>query len=551
MRSRSAWIGSMFQSKHWLVHLAVAAGYALAYSVVRIPSTSHWPFAFPLRVACLLLVPRCYWVAMLVGEFGVLVYFNAERLDDFGLAWVVLSSIPPLLLAMPVVAWFLRGRGLFPDSRFVNIRRLWSCMLASSLLWALATYVILTTVRLPSGAYAIPSGAIVTYFVNTYLVLLVFVPWVVMLRIRGRKNVWRLLPWREWLSISWARDAMMAVLVVVMLACIHHVFNAVNKFIMVTVLFLPAVWLTVKHGWRASVFGSTLALVAIASSWDWRLNNMDVLQMQWQAVFLITCLFMFGVRVSEQSQQHQQLTLTAQARQYVAKQALLRGESRLAQTSEALACVVGMLQMDYNHVLDHFVPPEHRDEQRKLAQQLQTQVMRLAESISPSAWRDRGIAAALNETVGGVLHEAGIAYECDASRRSLETLSQVLQAAIYRVSGEAMAVLSESYLCGHIDLTVRTLWRQRRRWVVLRIDSTEDEKHVARALQHAQERHRVGAKLGASMHSVDEVREFVRVFDGTLRMRRFSDGTRVSVLLQDGPRRMENRRTAPIRWLVK
>jgi two-component system, NarL family, sensor histidine kinase FusK len=194
---------------------------------------------------------------------------------------------------------------------------------------------------------------------------------------------------------------------------------------------------------------------------------------------------------------------------------------------------------------------EGQKKHRKRGKDLYSKVMSLAESISPSAWRDRGITAVLKETVGGVLFEAGIAYQCDVSRRSLEALSPVIQAAIFRVAGEAMAVLSESYLCAHIDLSVRIFRWQRMRWVARRIDSTEDEAHVARAMQHVQERHRIGAKLGACMQGADEVQRFVRVFDGTLRTRRYSDGMRVSVLLREGPQRGEHERKAPIRWLVK
>jgi hypothetical protein len=551
MRSRISGIKSVFQNNRWLVHVAVAVAYALACFMVQTISMRQGPFTFPFRVVCLLLVPRRYWAAMAIGELVPVMHLSAAHMQEFGIVWAVLTSMTPIAFAMPAVAWFLQGGGLFPNGRFVDMRRLWCCLVAASLLWALRTYGIAMTARLPNGPYVVPSGAMLMIFANSYLGLLIFVPWVVMVRLLGRKETWRLPAWRTWLSRPWARDALIATLAIIALASLANMFGWVSKLIIVMVLFSPAVWITVKHGWRASVFGSTLVWLAVAWLWTWKVGDVDVQQLRWLVIVLITWLFMFGVRISEQSQQHQQLELTAQDRQRVAKHAVLRSEGRLSQSSQALECTVGMLQLDYNALIDQFVPEQYRAEYRKQAQKLREQVTRLAESLSPSAWRNRGIAAALNETVGGVLYEGGIAYECDASRRSLETLSVVLQAAIYRVSGEAMAVLSESYLCRHIDLTVRTLWRQRTRWVVLRIDSTEDESHIARALQHAQERLRIGAKLGATMHGFEEVRQFVRVFDGTLRMRRFGDGMRVSVLLREGSEIGSRDWKRPIRWLVR
>ncbi|HTV87032.1 MAG TPA: hypothetical protein VME63_16650 [Dyella sp.] len=533
------------------MHVVMALGYALAYSLVQAVSARQGSFILPLRVACLLLIPRRYWAAMVLGELGPMIYLNLQCVQDFGPTWVVLNSIPGLVFAIPPVVWFLRGGGLFPSNRWVNMQRLWCCLAAASLIWTLRSYGILLAVRLPTGPYVIPSGMALMFFANAYLGLFIWVPWVVMVRLRGRMDTWRVPSWRTWLSRPWARDAAIATLATLVLMGMQHQLDGQGKFIMVMALFLAPIWLTVRHGWRAAVFGCTLVWMAAYSLWTWRVGETDVQELRWLVIVLTTCLYVFGVRISEQSQRNQQLMLTTQARQRVAKDALLRGENRLAQASMALESVVGMLQIDYDHVLDHFVPAEQRERQRKLARHLRTQVMRLAESISPSAWRDRGVVAALNETVGGVLYEAGITYGCDASKRSLETLSQVLQAAIYRITGEAMAVLSESYECARIDLTVRTLWRQRRRWVVLRIDSTEDQAHIARALEHAQERHRVGMKLGASMHDVNEVRQFVRVFDGTLRMRRMGDGMRMSVLLREGPQRGECERKAPIRWRVR
>jgi hypothetical protein len=551
MRNRIVCLESVIQSRRWLMHVAVAVAYALAHLVLQIVLARQWLFVFPLRVMCLLLVPRRYWAAMVLGELGSMAYLNLELLHDFGPTWVILNSIPGLLFAIPPVAWFLNGGGLFPNSRLVNMRRLWCCLAAVSMIWTLRAYVIALTGHLPTGPYVIPSGTVLKNFTNAYLALFIFVPWVVMVRLLGRRDTWRLPSWRTWLSRQWVRDAAIATLVTLLLVLTQYLFDGAGKFTILMALFFAPIWITVKHGWRAAVFGCTLVWMAIYGLWIWKVGDADVQQLRWLVIALMTALYIFGVRISEQAQQYQQLMLTAEARQRVAKDAVFCSENRMSNASKALEFIGEIIRIDYEDTLDDLVPLEGQKKHRKRGKDLYSKVMSLAESISPSAWRDRGITAVLKETVGGVLFEAGIAYQYDASKRSLEALSPVLQGAIFRVAGEAMAVLTESYLCTNIDLSVRTFWWQRRRWVALRIDSTEDEANIARALQHAEERHRIGAKLGACMRGVEEVHQFVRVFDGTLRMRRYSDGMRVSVLLREGPRRDLHEHRAPIRWLVR
>ena len=71
------------KAHRWLVHLGVAAGYALAYlAVAGTLSNAPWPFA--------------------AGEVVPLSFRSLGHANDFGLAWAPSASIPPILLAMPV-----------------------------------------------------------------------------------------------------------------------------------------------------------------------------------------------------------------------------------------------------------------------------------------------------------------------------------------------------------------------------------------------------------------------------------------------------------------
>jgi glucose-6-phosphate-specific signal transduction histidine kinase len=525
-------MGKGILENRWVRQLAVALGYALVYSVIRPFSTTYWPIVYGLRVACLLLIPRRYWLSLAVGELVPLTYFNAECLNDFGLTWVVLNSIPRIALGMPVVWWFRSKAKLFPSRGLVDIKLLWYCTLALSALWASASYAVLMTVRLPAGPYIIRPGTAFMYLLDIYVTQLAVVPWAIMIRIRGRKEARRIPPLRAWRFSLLTRDTITAVLTLTALAFLHYVADNAIKPIIMTSMFLPAVWLTFKHGWKASVLCGTLSLICACLLTEWK-PDASVQQTQFLMATAVTCLYIFGARISAQWHQHEQVTRDARETQGVAQSALVFGEQRLQQTSQALECMAGILRVDHAHMLERFVPAAEQNEYGKQAQQLQQQVYRLAENIHPSAWRERGLAAALDETIGEVLEDANIAYVCETPGRGLRFLSPALQAAIYRIVCEVVARFSASPASERIHLDIRIGHRDHVRWVALRIRSVENQTSVAHAMLHARERYRVAPKLGASMKSFDELQRLARLFDGKLRRRSITNGIRVSVMLFD------------------
>jgi hypothetical protein len=73
--------------------------------IVESLSNAPWPFVAGLRIACLLWVPYRYWIALAVGEAVPLVYRNLGFADGYGSTWVLLASVPPLIIKAPVRLW--------------------------------------------------------------------------------------------------------------------------------------------------------------------------------------------------------------------------------------------------------------------------------------------------------------------------------------------------------------------------------------------------------------------------------------------------------------
>lgn len=526
-------MGNGIMDNRWVRQLGVALGYALIYCAIRLFSTTYWPIVFGLRAACLLLLPRRYGFALVLGELIPLTYLNMECLNDFGIAWVIADSIPPIALGMPVVWWFRDRSKLFPSRNLIDVKLLWGCTIVLTVLWACAKCAVLLIAPWQTGLPGYPTATslfshLITYFLTYYTTLLAVLPWVIMFRLRkaGSKPI----SLQMLLKNPFLQDAAMAVIMLAALTLLHHFVTEPTKLAVVMALFLPAVWLTLKHGWKASVLGGTFSLVGTGFLLKWQADTSTSEHIQLFLIDIaITCLYVFGARISAQSRQH---ALT-QDTQNVARSALVFGEQRLQQTSQALECVAGILRLDHAHVLEHYVPEPEQVEYGKQAMHLQQQVYRLAENIHPSAWRERGLAAALDETIGHALEDADITYFCQTPGRGLRFLSPALQTALYRTVCEVVARLSTSPACVCIHLDIRIGRRDDLRWVVLRIRSTESAANVANAALNALERGRMAPKLGASMKSFDELRLLMRLFGGELRRRTVANGVRITALLCD------------------
>src|SRR5579875_862928 len=130
--------------------MAVAVGYALAYLVVRPFSDAHWTLTSGLRVACLILLPYRFWPALVIGEFFPLAWWNYKVGMDHGWIWMLLASVPPIAVGMPIVWWCRKRLALFPSHRLINISALLQCLVLLSLVWSLVSYPLYLTIGLPS-----------------------------------------------------------------------------------------------------------------------------------------------------------------------------------------------------------------------------------------------------------------------------------------------------------------------------------------------------------------------------------------------------------------
>lgn len=549
-------MGKRWWTNEWLLQVGVAVGYGLLYLAIHPYSTSHWPIHAGVRLACLLLLPYRFWPALLAGEAVPNGYEVFQCLDSLGPTWVAIRSIPPFAVAMPIV-WVCRTwMPPFPSKNLVDIKALLVCALSISVGGMVYSTVAHAVEKNPTTPFALISAA--SFFLGPYLAILSVVPWVVMAKLDHQEGHLREQFRRMLASRLFLDTVALLIPAFAVLTWVGEIGNDQVKQIAPLAMFIPMAWLTLRYGWRAVAVAGPLAIACISIPIP-ILDDFESKTFATQTFLAVavSCLFALGGRISVQLAQEEKDRHSALSVQRLAKQNLQLSEQRMRQTSQALEYLAGALHITNGRLLDQMrriVPNIESHAFYKQAISTQNQVCRLAESMHPVAWRERGLPAALNETVARALDEAGIAYRCEINGRGFTRLAPAVLTATYRTACEAVVYVTSRLACTRVKVILRGGETHGKRWVVLRVEGVLEETGVASAVYHSGERKRLAAKLGTSMLDVPEIRDHVSIFDGLLHLRMPSDRLQITALLQDSmqeEQRLDLRPAPPLRLWVK
>ncbi|HTC26289.1 MASE1 domain-containing protein [Dyella sp.] len=536
----------------WVRQIAVALGYALIYTVLRPYSGGVWTVTAGLRLSCLLLFPYRYWPALIVGEGAAILAFYYPLAERFGSLWVAVNSIPPMLIGAPVVWWCTRKLGLFPSKRTIKLKALLFCIATLSLIWVATSFA--------SGFTASASASVSHHYqwieipysvLGKYVGILTIVPLALALKLRER------LPWRAQLN-QWAKSRLtldIAMLLLPTLAVLVWMYRSASvdvRQVIHMAMFLPVAWLTSKHGWRAAAIGTTVVMFCIFIG---TVSQPDLGLVETQAfiAFASTSLFALGVRISAQNALEEQERLNAHAAVKLAQQGLYACELRMRQTAQALEQIGGTLQLTHTRLLNrfkHMLPLTEGQTYFKQAATTQNQVYRLAESMHPTAWRERGLPAALRETIARSLDESGMAYRFQLKGRGLSQLSSGVHAAIYRLACEAVVYICEQQEWSSVAITLRGGLTNGQQWAMLRVEGITQPSHVNDPIYTKCDSRQLALKLGTNGLGIAAMRDHVRLYEGDLHVRRIDDKIQISALVHDANEQLREATTgAPAREL--
>ncbi|MGC1550668.1 MAG: MASE1 domain-containing protein [Rhodanobacter sp.] len=420
-------------------HLVVALAYALAYFALVSFAPAYWVPSAGLRLACLLIFPYRYWPALLIGEFASLTYKNFLCLDSFGLTWAIAHSIPPIVLAMPIVKW-LRDRHQITRSPIAGSM---GALLVATVIIAAEVAAMnvgqFTLMRLPIGYK--PPGLFIYggwRFLGDFLGILVVVPAVLAVRELIASKAWRSGLRRHLPSHAIWEGFAFALIFAALMTLGDKIQDNTIRYAMDAAFFCPVAWLAFRHGWQGAAFGSVVASIGIMlvphSTYDpGTLLALSVL------AFTVAVMLLLGARTTllqlalRESREHLLL----------ARQELYLNEVKRRNSAHALDRLQASMSTGHSRVLNRlrlFTSPSEESAYRDQLDEVRGGIDRLRETLSPREWQRLGHPNALQTTVGHALKSLGVSYDADL-RGALSLLTPDLAVALYRLGCEALAFL--------------------------------------------------------------------------------------------------------------
>jgi glucose-6-phosphate-specific signal transduction histidine kinase len=284
----------------WGRYIAVAGAYAACYELTRNVSFSHWMLPAGLRLACLFLVPRRYWIALAIGETLPIAEMAALHAAAFGVLWAVIVSFPPIALMMPAVAWMRRRFGLFREDGQIHMGLIMAATMVCAVINGIANGAALANVSMRDGseAPAVTIPLFLAWFLGAYLGALTLTPMILALRERMASQPGGVVTFNAVWHSRLTRDALfiaMPAVVLLMIAASQLDGPALQGVRMA--MAIPVVVLTLRHGWHGTAIGGMLASIALAAT-SFELRDPAMIQAQVVLAFVISTSLLFGVKVA-------------------------------------------------------------------------------------------------------------------------------------------------------------------------------------------------------------------------------------------------------------
>lgn len=506
----------------------IAAVYCVGLILVRHLSLANWFILTGFHLTVLLLVPYRYWPALVVGDAARLAWISAICYPQFGLLWALVNLIPTICYLGPLV-WFARERWrLAPERREVAVPALVLCALLAS---TIATLVIIGQIAItpkPAGYVIHYSELLSRLTLGNFLGALTVTPIALataraVRTMRGRRL-------SELLDSRLLVDGLLLMFPLLGFLVWVGTANAHARGAFQMAMFLPVVWLALRHGWIGAALGGACASVAIMALMP---TTPDTVTLQAEALLAmaIATMLLVGARISatdERVAQEQQDLRRALA---LAQRNAHLGEAHLRTAATALDQIGQSVHAAFLLMLGrlrHLQPALNEASYNQQVFGAREQLDRLSDGLYPTALRNRDLPEALTQgPTARTLDEAGARYHAD-TRGPVSLLQPVVRLAIYRIVAEAVALRCATERYSDFDVRVRC-FRGPQPWVVVQIDALRHPEriHQLRWPLLRERLFRVTSGLG-----VAAIADRAATFEGHARERPIANGVRMSALLK-------------------
>jgi glucose-6-phosphate-specific signal transduction histidine kinase len=519
----------------WLRHVAVAVTYYVAVSLFREISISHWLVFGGLCLSALLLTPYRYWPALLLGEMAYLTHLSYVCADQFGATWAFANLVPSLLFVAPVVYWAREHGGIFTQGRNVRVGPLLLCALLVAAVLSINSLALVMTAILPRGYPALDYPSLsAKWMLGNYLGILTITPLSLLLYQEIHLSSWAVVKRKvvqSRLTLDVACVLLPLLVFLVWIGLNAEPDSQVRKIVQFA-MFLPVVWLALRHGWHGAAMGGTGASIAILGLMPHR-YDVDTIQAEIMIAFVISTMLLMGARIAVLDRSRRTEREDLRMALALAQRNAQMGEMQLRMTSQTLEQIGLAVHSVCMTMTNRFRLPHSAIEDRSyqhLALTAKDQLFGLADSLYPAGWQEKGISSALREgQIPRILDKAGIKYWCDI-RCPLDQFSGTLHLTIYRMACDAIAAHCAKRNVDEIGVKLRCGKRSGRRWVVLKLSFGTDSS-ARKSVRWDQLLPQI--LPAGSGRGFDSIEDRAATFEGRARERTLLDKNVISVLLLD------------------
>lgn len=516
----------------WGRHIAVAIAYAFGLFLCRQIIISHYVLLSGVRVLVLMLMPYRYWAALIVGEEFALVPISILCWPQFGAAWALLNLLPATAFSAPIVYVARRHGPLFDRKGHAHMGVLLLCALIVSV--ACTGYNLLMTASavVPAGFPSVHYDRLGSeWLLGNFLGILTVTPIALAVYEGWKEHGWKGLYQRASESPMVFESTCLTVPMLAVLLWIGFTMPHVRGIAQVC-LFLPVVWLALRHGWQGAAIGGTLASMAVVALMPEQFDH-NTLQAEVVIAFAISTMLLVGARIGVLYRHAEKERADLGLALELARNNIQIGEMQMRATAQALEQIRETVHDGFTLILSrlrHLQPAVDDVGYRRVALVAQDQILRLADNLHPTIGRERGLPATLHDgSLMRLLREAGIDYQCDL-RGPLSILSSALHIVIYRMIGEAVVEGCRRQDISTVSVRMRCGESSGRRWIAVRVVFRRKPMQIIQIkwneLLPRLTRLTSGAGIKALNHRA-------AAYEGWARERQLSDGRRISWLMRD------------------
>ncbi|HTV87073.1 MAG TPA: MASE1 domain-containing protein [Dyella sp.] len=502
-------------------------------SLIRQLDVPHFMLLCGVHVAVLMLTPYRYWPLMMAAEAITQVPLAIACAPQWGLTWALLKPIPTLLLCAPIVYFFRKRTALLDRKAGVHVGLLLACALIVSVVVMANDMLLFSTIVYPAGTKPAHYDHLAAqWLLGNFLGILAVVPASLAVHRAVRANGWR----DTLVKVSESRVALeSACFIAPALAVLMWVgFSSPHLRGMVQVaMFLPVVWLALRHGWQGAAFGGTAASLALVGLMPQTYDHATI-QAEVVIAFAISTMLLVGGRIEaldRKAERERQEVRTALA---LAQRNVHLGEMQLRMTAQALEQARETVRAGYSMMLGrlrHLQPAIDDGGYQRVALAAQDQLFGISDSLHPVVWRERGLPAALREgAVARMLDRAGLRYWCELQGQ-LSCLSSTVHLALYRMVCEAVSEGCSYKDVSDVCVRIRSGESEGRRWVIVSIVFQAHPMRLPHVRWEDLLPRLVRTTSGVGLKAI---KDRAATFEGYARERTFPGGRRISWLMRDG-----------------